>query len=186
MIIRTFELVNFYYLNSSIFGLRRIEPCNYRILSMIRSILITVLVVLIITDSPIGTVVDGNVNIGKNNTILSAGNYVKGSGNIVVPLDSSFDPFKGDPFFDSPLPSFTPTPTRGGLTINSHTPYADIPKVIPPQSPTENVAYTAHKPDVRAVPVHVIQSQAEPNSKKYEQALRLFAIILIVLGVSLL
>ena len=49
---------------------------------------------------PLGTVVDGNINEGKGNTILSPGNIVRGDGNIVVPSNSSYDPFKGDPFFN--------------------------------------------------------------------------------------
>ena len=103
---------------------------------MLKSILLGSLVVLIFTNT-IGTVVDGNVNIGKNNTILSAGNYVKGSGNIVVPLDSSFNPFKGDPFFDTPLPPFDPTTTKGHLSVNSHTSTLTNPPKISP-IPTAN------------------------------------------------
>lgn len=49
----------------------------------------------------LGDVVDGNYNEGVGNTILSAGNFVKGDGNIVASLDSDLDIFGGDPFFSS-------------------------------------------------------------------------------------
>ena len=96
---------------------------------MIKSILLGSLVLLVLTNE-LGKVVDGNVNIGQNNTILSAGNFVKGSGNIVVPLDSSFNPFKGDPFFDTPLPSFDAISTRNHLLTNRPTVAApDLTKI---------------------------------------------------------
>ena len=61
---------------------------------------VSCVMVLAVADQ-LGEVVDGNYNDGVGNTILSAGNFVKGDGNIVASLDSDLDIFGGDPFFSS-------------------------------------------------------------------------------------
>lgn len=66
--------------------------------------------ILVLTLSQQGTVVDGNLNIGKDNTILTPGNMVKGDGNTITSLDPSF---QMNSLFDAPS-----NPNNGFSTSN--------------------------------------------------------------------